>query len=76
MSFKTYCDCCSKPIKGSPDRVRRILGKVMIEVMVRFENTWNAGHVCEACVIKIVNEGRPRQGDESYIDDLNKERAA
>ena len=73
MSYKIYCDVCRKPIKEQTDRVRRILGKVMIEVLVRFENTWNAGHVCESCVIKVVKDGRPAKENESWIDDRIRE---
>lgn len=76
MSLKIYCDVCNKPIKGSTDRVRRVLGKVMIEVMVRFENTWNAGHVCESCVIKVITDGRAAKHNESYLDDAARKRAA
>lgn len=74
MSIKIYCDCCGKKIKGQHGRVRRILGKVMVEIMVRYENTWNAGHICEACVLETVNEGRPAKENESWIDDQLRER--
>lgn len=76
MSYKTYCDVCKKPIKGDADRLRRILGKVMIEVMVRFENAWNVGHICEECTLKVIKSGRPAKRDESYVNDLNRERSA
>lgn len=76
MSFKVFCDCCHKPIKGDADRVRRILGKIMIEVMVRYENTWNAGHICEECVVKVVKDGLPAKENESWIDDELKRRHA
>lgn len=69
MSLKYYCDVCEKPVREQSDRIRRLLGKVMIEVMVRYENTWNAGHVCEKCVLKVIAEGRPAADDESYIAD-------
>lgn len=67
MSQKLFCDVCDTPIKDQSDRLRRILGKVMIEVMVRHENTWNAGHVCEKCIIKVITDGRPAKHDESYV---------
>lgn len=69
MSYKIYCDVCSKAIKGDADRLRRIKGKVMIEVMVRYENTWNAGHVCESCLLDVIKTGRPAKENESWIDD-------
>lgn len=75
MTFKIYCDVCHKPIKGQVDRVRRILGKVMIEIMVRYESTWNAGHICEACVMKVITDGRPAKENESWVDDRLKELA-
>jgi hypothetical protein len=75
MAAKYYCDVCEKDVTGSGDRVRRLLGRVMIEIMVRVENTWNAGHVCDACVLRVANEGRPVKKNESWLDDQIKERA-
>lgn len=60
MSTKYFCDRCDKEIdaKEASHRIRRRLDSVMIEVMRGVGNTWNAGHVCDDCVIKVVVEGR------------------
>lgn len=77
MATKFFCDHCHKQIKSPSDRVRRIKGEIMIEVMVRYENTWNAGHICDACVIDVVKTGRPAKGDESWLgDQIRKRRTA
>ena len=67
MAAKYFCDVCSLEIGKHHDRLRRQKGKVMVEVMVRYENTWNAGHVCEKCVTDVVLNGRPTKSDESYV---------
>lgn len=74
MSTKFYCDVCGNEVTHT-GRVRRLLGKVMVEIMVRYENTWNAGHVCDACVLHVANTGRPAKENESWLDDRLKERA-
>jgi hypothetical protein len=74
MSILYKCDCCGKTIEEPRDRIRRVKGRVMIEVMVRFDKVWNAGHVCEDCVIDVVKNGSAT--DDAYISDLNAERSA
>ncbi len=69
MSIKIFCDVCEAPLIGSTDRMRRILGNVMIEIIVRQANIWDGGNVCDNCVLKTVNEGLPAYKDESWIAD-------
>lgn len=77
MSVRYHCDVCNKLIKGRhSDRVRRVRGNVMIEVMVRYKNVWNAGHICEPCVIKVVTEGESAADGEGYLTERGRERVA
>lgn len=67
MSARYFCDVCETEIPESDgDRVRRILGTVMVEIMVRHNGVWNAGHVCPSCVVKVVNDGRPAKENERW----------
>ena len=67
MSIRYFCDVCSTEIVGQSDRVRRKLGDVMIEVMVCNKGTWNAGHICEPCVIRVAAEGKHVGHDGGYV---------
>jgi DNA-directed RNA polymerase subunit RPC12/RpoP len=61
---KYFCDVCGKSAKGDHgNRIIRQLGKVTIEVMVALNRTWNAGIVCEKCVLKAVNKGKEHPKD-------------
>lgn len=73
MAYKIYCDMCGEEIKNS-DRLRRVLGRFAVEIMVRVDRVWNAGHVCHKCVLRIANEGEDT--DESYIKAKIEERGA
>jgi hypothetical protein len=48
MSIKYFCEVCKDELPR-PDRLRRRLGDLTVEVMVRWKNTWNTGHVCDTC---------------------------
>ena len=67
MSIRLFCDVCNTEIIGQSDRVRRRLGDVKIEVMVCHKNTWNAGHICEACVVRVATEGEPIDHNGGYV---------
>jgi len=68
MSLKCFCDVCGAEIADEDQgRVLRQLGKVMVEIMVRYENGWNAGHVCPPCVVRVVNEGERASKNQSYV---------
>ena len=74
MSIRFFCDVCNTETSGNGDRVRRVLGDVLIEVMVRYKETWNAGHVCPGCVLRVVTEGQPAGSDQSYVSHEARER--
>ena len=67
MAVKYFCDVCHKEIKDQRDRLIRVLGRVMVEVMVRLDGCWNYGHVCHSCVTKVVNQGKEADKKEAYV---------
>jgi len=57
---RIFCDKCKKELLDHrEDRVMRSLGIWKIEILVAKDGVWNAGDVCQDCVLKIVNEGKP-----------------
>jgi hypothetical protein len=65
--IKYFCDGCGKEISGGGERVIKELtlspsstieNQIRIEVLVAINRTWNAGNICEDCVIKVVTEGK------------------
>lgn len=76
MSYKIYCDVCNSLMKEQTDRFRRGLGDVKVEVMVAFKNVWNAGHLCEPCLLKVITEGHSLSKNDSYIDALTRDKVA
>ncbi len=68
MSARYFCDVCETELSSRrPDRVRRRLGEVTVEVMVAHKGVWNGGHLCEPCVLRIINEGEPADEKCSYL---------
>ena len=57
--IRQYCDVCEREIPaGIPFRLRLELERVMVEIMVAVDKTWNAGHVCVECLLRVINEGK------------------
>lgn len=53
---KMKCELCGNEMAGSDfGRVRREVGDLTIEVLVGFKKVWNAGKICNKCVIDAVN---------------------
>jgi hypothetical protein len=63
MAIRLMCDVCNKELQrnAAADRIKRRSGNVSVEVLVSYKGTWNSGEVCEACVLKIVNQGNIEQ---------------
>jgi hypothetical protein len=59
MSIRVLCDVCGKEMQrnAAQDRIKRRAANVTVEVLVAYKGQWNAGDVCEPCVIKIVSGG-------------------
>ena len=58
MAAKYFCDACGSEIgKRDHYRVKRRLGDLRVEIIHAYKDTWNAGNVCHACVVKVVAEG-------------------
>jgi hypothetical protein len=57
--IKVFCDVCGKELQrnAAADRIKRRKANVTVEVLVAFKDQWNAGEVCEPCVISIVANG-------------------
>lgn len=64
--IRHFCDRCGTELAAGENAVsRRLVRKLdqfTIEVHVAVDNTWNKGELCAACVVAIVNEGEPSQG--------------
>jgi hypothetical protein len=58
--IRRYCDRCGEQM-GKRRRIKRELWEagriVTVEVTVAFNRTWNAGDVCDDCVLLAVNNG-------------------
>jgi len=58
--IKHYCDSCDKEIHKNvvSDRlighVQRGGKKIMFEIILGVDDTWNAGDVCKSCALDIV----------------------
>jgi len=62
MSIKYICDVCEKPMpEKETDRLKLEFGEIKLEVMVAFRGVCNAGHICHACIRKVLVEGKPRK---------------
>jgi len=57
--FRCYCDACGKeiPVEDSMYRLKATKGRVTAEVMVAIDKTWNHGHICESCLLDVLNTG-------------------
>jgi hypothetical protein len=58
--IRIFCDLCGNEMKARSsglERLRRGLENVTVEVMAAVNGVYNAGQVCEACIIRVVNEG-------------------
>ena len=74
MSVRYYCDGCGKEVETT-ERLRRALplrhvvvdgangverrNVVAVEVITAVNGTWNAGIVCQECVMRVVCSGEP-----------------
>jgi len=60
MSAKYFCDKCKSEMRYvEHGRVKLKLDKFQVEIMVAIDGTWNYGHLCHACVLNVVANGRP-----------------
>jgi len=60
MAAKYFCDGCGDEIaKMEAHRVKRRLGDLRVEIIHAYKDTWNAGNVCHACIVKVVTDGEP-----------------
>lgn len=60
MSARYYCDVCEKELaRFEHSRLKLKLGKVAVEVIHSLDGTCNAGHVCHACIAKVIAKGKP-----------------
>jgi len=62
--IKYYCDVCGKELIRHTfcNRITKQLDTVRIEIMVALKNVWNAGHICEDCVLEVVKKGKYVEG--------------
>ena len=57
MSAKYFCDACG--VEFVPrGRLYKELGDVRVETIISYKRIANDGHICPACIIKTVNEGK------------------
>ncbi len=69
MAAKYYCDNCGEELTDADhERLRLRLGGVTVEVIHAFQNTWNGGHVCHACIKNVVVKGEPASAGCSYVN--------
>ncbi len=60
MSSRHYCDICRKRMCNKESlRVKRMLGRVRVEIMHFLDETANKGDVCHACILQAVTKGKP-----------------
>ncbi len=58
--IKYFCDVCKKELSSRnyvSDRYKPIFAGVRCEVMVGVGETMNDGHICLACLLKVLNKG-------------------
>ena len=62
--IRIFCDICGVELvgKGSSDRVNKEHGRLKIEILVAIDNTWNAGHACETCILDAIEHGQTKKG--------------
>jgi hypothetical protein len=67
MSIQHYCDSCGKSVERNvvSDRLKgsaQVQGKKFeYEVMVAVEGTWNAGDLCEDCLIALIKMSQKKR---------------
>ena len=56
---KYYCDACGNEIQSDTIGKRWAFkrGRIVAEVMVAIDNTWNGGHYCLDCLLDCINNG-------------------
>ena len=58
VSAKYFCDACGKEMRASDfNRLTVTLGDFKAEVITALRGTWNGGHICHACVRRLVSDG-------------------
>lgn len=78
MSARYFCDGCGEEVTGKAnDRLRRSFDitattNLAVEVMVRLNGTWNTGHICTACVIRVVTVGTDLNFEDGWLSDQNR----
>ena len=77
MAARYFCDGCGDELEsGRTDRLRRHLNiegnNFGVEVMVRFNGTWNTGLLCHACVVRVVTEGDDFAFNEGWLATKNR----
>ena len=71
MSVKWFCDVCKKEMKRNvvDKRLKGMVDfsdkRVLIEVMVGVENTWNDGEICMKCLHDVLVELINREEDKN-----------
>ena len=62
MSTRFFCDACGVELRqGETNRLRLSRGKLGIEVMHRWDGTWNGGHICYGCIRDTILRGEPME---------------
>lgn len=59
--IRRYCDLCGQEISGSDNAVTNRIkvrhGRLLVEVIVGMDSTWNRGDACRACVREAIRVG-------------------
>ena len=60
MSVKYFCDICGGRVKRNyvMPRLLRRFQRVKVEIYVAVDGVWNSGHLCKACVLSAVKNGK------------------